>query len=98
MSDAGCSGKCGGSGCLLPAVLSDRKGVQFNVFPSGERTNTVCNSVPVYSADKADALSGAGIVHFIFTDESASQVKNIINAYKNGYSPEDAGLAHIKRI
>ena len=98
MSDAGCSGRCGGAGCLLPAMLSDRKGASFNVFPSGERTNTVVNSVPVYSADKLDVLASAAVSHFIFTDESASQVKNIINAYKNGYSPEDAGLAHIKRI
>ncbi len=98
MSDSGCSGKCGGAGCLLPSVLSDRKGAQFNVFPSGDRTNTVCNSVPIYSADKADALASAGILHFIFTDESESQVKNIIKAYKNGYSPENAGFPRIKRI
>ena len=98
MSDAGCSGRCGGAGCLLPAALSDRKGAPFKVFPSGERTNTVFNSVPVYSADKLDILEGAAAFHFIFTDETASQAENIISAYENGYSPEDAGLEGIKRI
>ncbi len=98
MSDAGCSGKCGGDGCLLPSVLSDRRGASFAVVPTGERTNVVLNSVPIYAADKMDSLAGAGIVHFIFTDESEAEVKNIIYAYSNSFTPDEAGISAIKRI
>lgn len=98
MSDSACSGRCGGKGCLLPAVLSDRKGVSFSVFPTGNRTNTVINSVPVYAADRPDELSHAGIVHFIFTDEGVSEAENVIHAYMNALSPEEAGMPCFKRI
>lgn len=98
MSDSGCSGKCGGSGCRLPSVMSDRKGASFNVFPTGDRTNTICNSVPIYAADKMNILSGAGIVHFIFTDENSDQVKKIIHAYKNALSPETVCASGFKRL
>lgn len=98
MSDAGCSGKCGGAGCLLPTAMSDRKGASFSVVPSGDRTNVVLNSVPVYAADKMGSFSNAGICHFIFTDETASEVKNVIYAYENNFTPDEAGIVGIKRI
>lgn len=98
MSDAGCSGKCGGSGCLLPATMSDRKGASFNVIPVGGKVNVILNSVPIYAADKQESLSGSGIVHFIFTDESAVEAEQVIYAYKNGLTPDEAGMTAIKRI
>ncbi len=98
MIDSGCSRRCGGEGCLLPTWLSDRKGARFSVLPTGHMTNLIVNSVPLYTADSIQKFGNISTEHFIFTDESPAETENIIFAYRNGLSPEEAGLDRIKRV
>lgn len=66
-------------------TLVDRLGARFPVIKENGR-DILLNSVPVYMADKQNELDIYGIKsrHFIFTTESPSECKKIINAYKNG--------------
>ncbi len=69
------------------AELVDRRGERFPVYRHDGHRNTVYNSRVTYMADKRADLDRANVAggHFIFTDESASEVDKIIEAYKNGY-------------
>ncbi len=77
-------GKCG---CTdAPYYLKDRKGVDFPLFTNKENcTNTICNSKPVYMADRLDEMpvSGTGSFRFIFTTESETEIEQIFSDYKN---------------
>ena len=76
--------------------LVDRRGMRFAVCREYKHRNIIFNSVPVYMADRRDALSRHKIVgeHFIFTDETLSEADAVIRAYKSG-----AGRAgQIRRI
>ncbi len=77
-------------------VLKDRKGARFAVLPEGSRSVLIHN-VPVYMADKASALKSAGVErqHFIFTDESPAQVREVIRRYQTG-APAPDGIRRIK--
>ena len=68
------------------AVLTDRRGVRFPVLRAWKHRSLILNSVPVYMADRADALMRGGICrrHFIFTVESAEETKRILTAYGQG--------------
>lgn len=76
-------------------VLRDRMKAVFPVFKEGGR-EIVVNSVPIYMADKEDALRKSGIFdrHFIFTTESRDQVLDVIKAYKE----KRVGKNNVKRI
>ncbi len=67
--------------------MTDRTGASF--FSEGifGHRNVIYNSVPVYMADKMDTLGGF-FHHFIFSDETKEQCKNIISAYKKGLATE----------
>lgn len=69
--------------------LVDRRGARFAVCREWKHRNLIFNSVPVYMADRKDALQRNKIVgeHFIFTDESASEADAIIRAYAKGEAP-----------
>ncbi|MCL2362233.1 MAG: hypothetical protein FWC73_10525 [Defluviitaleaceae bacterium] len=58
--------------------ITDRTGAVF--FIHGDN---LYNSVPIFMADRLDAIEKAGITYgrFIFTTEDARQVTEIINAY-----------------
>ena len=73
-------------------VLTDRRGEKFPVLQLYPHRSIVLNSRPTYMADKRRELSAAGITggHFIFTTETANEVKEILNAYKNGTPPKGA--------
>lgn len=77
------------------SVLRDRKNTCFPVMQSGGR-DILLNSVPVYMADKADALDRAGIDerHFMFTVEKCSEAAAVVEAYKKGSPPQ----GNVKRI
>jgi len=98
MSDRGCSGRCGGDGCLLPTSLSDRKGVKLSIYPMGDRVNVILNPHVIYMADKQAELAAAGLWHFIFADESAEAVRRIISAYRVGMSADACGITAFKRL
>jgi len=79
----GCGKDCGGS-------LQDRRGVSFPVTGTEKCGNIIWNSVPVYMADRMDAVKNAGItrMHFLFTIEDAVGCDRIIRAYQEGTAPE----------
>lgn len=75
-------------------ALTDRRGVCFPVlpeqrFPGCREREVIYNSVPVYMADRAGQLEGAGVrsVHFIFSTETPRELDAVIEAYKNGAPP-----------
>ncbi len=69
--------------------LVDGHGAHFPVIKENGR-DILLNSVPIYTADKQNELDMYGIKsrHFIFTTESPIECKKILNAYKNGLSPD----------
>lgn len=98
MSDKGCSGKCGGDGCHLPANLSDRRGARLSVVPVGDKVNVILNPNVVYMADRMHELSYITSEHYIFTDESADAVCRVIEAYRDGASAASCGITAFKRL
>lgn len=87
-------GSGGFSGKIRPGeacreYITDRKNVKFFVVGNRDCTNTVFNSVPVWTADNPSAIRGRGIAeHFVFTDESADRVRGVIGAYRTGRAPD----------
>jgi len=75
--------------------LRDRRNTVFPVLKESGR-EIVLNSVPIYMADKDDLLKKNGIYdrHFIFTIESAEEVKATIKAYRE----KKATTKNVKRI
>ena len=71
-------------------ALVDRRGEKFPVLQHYAHRSIVVNSRPTYMADKARELTAAGITggHFIFTVETASEVKRVISDYRNGTPPK----------
>ena len=69
--------------------LCDRRGVVFPVRREYRHRNVVYNSVPLWMADRRAALSAAGITHevFLFTTESAGEVRQVMTAYRTGAAP-----------
>lgn len=68
------------------AKLTDRTGECFPVYRTFKHRNTIYNSRVTYMADKKDELRAANVhrEHYIFTDESADRVGEIIKAYELG--------------
>ena len=66
--------------------LVDRKNAEFPVLKDISHRSVIFNSVPTYMADRRDELDRAGITmrHFIFSDESASEVDDVIERYEKG--------------
>ena len=76
--------------------LVDRRGARFAVCREWNHRNLIFNSVPVYMADRREALAKHKIVgeHFIFTDETKKEAEAIIRAYKE----QTAATMQIRRI
>lgn len=77
--------------------LTDRRGFEFPILKRFEHRSAIFNSIPTYMADRREELYAAGIIaeHFIFTIESKSEVKNVIDAYKRS-KPFDGACRRIK--
>ena len=67
------------------AALTDRTGKKFPMLREYPHRNIILNSTPTYMGDKAEELKAARLNshHFIFTVESAHEIIEIIDAYKN---------------
>jgi hypothetical protein len=63
--------------------------MRFAVRREFDHRNIIFNSVPVYMADRKDALVKYKVTgeHFIFTDESKDEAERVIIAYKKGLPP-----------
>ena len=77
--------------------LTDRRGVEFPVLKRYKHRSVIFNSIPTYMADKRSELISSSIIseHFIFTVESKSEAKNVIDAYKRS-KPFDGACRRIK--
>ena len=77
--------KCEACGDGQFRYFTDRTGEQVPVCREFIHRNVVYNPVPVYMADKMDAVSGGAVgdLHFFFTDETAEQAAQIIDSYNN---------------
>ena len=66
------------------SFLTDRRGVRFPTLRSFEHRSIIVNSIPHYMADRQAELKRFGLTagHFIFTTESAEDIRGVINAYK----------------
>ncbi len=71
------------------AELTDRTGADFPVFREFQHRNVIYNSVPIYMADRGNApgLNALSGYVFLFSDESAEQVRDVLKAYQQGLSP-----------
>ena len=81
---------CDGGFCI--GEMKDRTGAAFPIVGLSDCSNLIYNSVPVYMADKAEALSkcAAKRFHFIFSAESREECAKVISAYKSGAAPDGA--------
>ena len=86
--DKNCSGKI--------TSISDRRGYTFPVVRELDHRNIVFNSQKTCMSDRPGELQRANIVnqHFIFTTETAKEVDEVIDAYKN-HTPLDEAVRRI---
>ena len=79
------------------AYLVDRKGVRFAARREYKHRNLIFNSVPVYMADRYDLLKKYRVDgwHFIFSDESANEVDEVIDAYISRRAPKTNAVRRI---
>ncbi len=71
-------------------ALTDRRRAEFPVLREWKHRSLILNSLPVYMADRADALRkyGAEQWHFLFTTEKKDEIRGILRAYAHGESPK----------
>ena len=79
--NAGCS-------ACTSFAFTDRRGMQFPVMREYEHRNLIFNSLPTYMGDKAGELARYRIrhSHFVFSNESAREIREILGAYRRGES------------
>ncbi len=87
--NAGCSA-CGSF------AFTDRRGMRFPVMREYEHRNLIFNSIPTYMGDKEGELSRGRLSHrhFIFSTESAREIRGILEAYRAG-APLDMQVRRI---
>ena len=73
--------------CKKQGVLTDRKGYKFPVKCSEFPCVEILNSVPLVMSDRISEIN-TDFIHFYFTDESRTEIENIINLYKCTKKPE----------
>lgn len=68
------------------SYITDRRSARLPVTRTFRHRNVIYNSVPIYMADKTDAVlpTAIGDLHYYFTDETAGEAAEIIQAYKDG--------------
>ena len=68
------------------AALLDRTGAKFPIMYEYGHRNLLFNSRPTYMGDRRRELGEAKIrsVHFLFTTESAGQIREVVDAYNRG--------------
>lgn len=73
--------------CKGRSHLTDRMGVDFPVICS-DGCSELLNSRPVYLADRLGEIKNADYILLYFTNETREECERIIDAYKNGKTPE----------
>lgn len=73
--------------CKKNGKITDRRNTEFKVRCRAGASEML-NSVPIWLADRRTDLKAVDFAVLYFTDEDGKNVKEIINAYKNGSSPK----------
>ena len=68
------------------ASLTDRRGARFPLLREWQHRNLLLNSLPTYLGDMRDRLADCRIggEHFLFTVESAEEVRRVMRDYRAG--------------
>lgn len=74
--------RIGCDACRKQGTLTDRKGYNFPVKCSSYPCVEILNPVPLYLGDRMNEIK-TDFIHFYFTDESKTEVEQIVNMYKN---------------
>lgn len=79
------------------AKLKDRRGIVFPVLRERDHRNVIYNSLPTYMGDRASSLGKYGVTdrHFIFSEESADKVDEVIGSFEDG-RPLEGAVRRIK--
>ncbi len=96
VSDGGCAKRGKGEPCF--AVLTDRKGERFPVGSDGCCHSVIYNSRILWMGDKVGGIRNMSAMHFMFTDETADGVDDVIEAYRGGGTPSWISLKEIRRL
>jgi len=77
-------------------AFTDRRGMRFPVMREYEHRNLIFNSVPTYMGDKTGELARHRLLHrhFIFSVESAREIRRVLEAYLAG-APLDMQVRRI---
>ncbi len=75
--------RIGCEACGKNGALTDRKGYKFPVKCSPYPCVEILNPVPLVLSDRLGGIK-TDFIHFYFTDETKSEVYDIVNLYKNG--------------
>ena len=69
-------------------AFTDRRGMRFPVLREYMHRNLIFNSVLTYMGDKKEELARYRISHhhFIFSDESAAEIRRVLASYQSGAS------------
>lgn len=73
--------------CDKNGVITDRLGVEFPVRCRAGYSELL-NSLPIWLADRKNELGGFDFSLLYFTGETKERAAEVINAYKNGLSPD----------
>ena len=73
--------------CDKNGVITDRLGVEFPIR-CRMGYSELLNSVPLWLADRKAELDGFDFIILYFTREDNKRAAQVINAYKNGLSPD----------
>ncbi len=71
--------------CTRPIKITDEKGAAFTILGGYSHFNILLNSRPTFMADKMGEIlkTGVNAQRLVFTDETAQEVKNIMDMYIN---------------
>ena len=73
--------------CRRNSQITDRKGISFPV-KCFMGYSEILNSRPIYMADRMNEIPPCDILFFNFTTESTTEIKEILEAYKNKKKPQ----------
>ncbi len=68
-------------------LLVDRKGISFPMMREYKHRNIIFNSVPTYMGDKMSELPSGCRQHFIFSVESADDIRIALEGFSKGECP-----------
>lgn len=72
--------------CKRKSKLTDRKGIEFPIMCQNGFSE-MFNSRPTYMLDRLNEIKNTDFDMLVFTYESKSEIKEILNSYKLGKSP-----------